>query len=283
MSTNVRTLVGAKVNGKNLPVQSVSSNENNDYLKLKASATVNYDLVAIKQVMPEQTLETYDIDTVVNLFVDSSSNTLNYFITDSTIQFYAGKFATTPSGGNFYEATGVLKEQLNKALLFVSGINCNIGEPLNITLQSRGTPIDVTTTNLSNFDLTHSSVVTVSEFVDGTNTLGCRNFKLGVTPKFYDHYENAVSPEFSALTGIDVSLSLTVLLDTAIAAIDTTQCRDLTLNLVRYQKCGLEPVSWGSITFANSLVRISNQSLRLEDVAEVELEIIPETILIEKS
>lgn len=276
MTAEIRTLVGATFGGSNIPVQRSSFSNNFDWLKVKATASIGYDLVAVKHFIPEFTCTTFDLKSVADLFGNS------IFKNNVDVNIYAGKIRETPLNGVFYDSAGILVLTLDDANVYLSRLSFNVegAEPISCELKSRGTPIESSTTSFESFTITHQGLYAIANISVDSNSYGLRTFELNVTPQFYDYYEVSITPTLSALTGVDIEarvelpladyLSLTQQLE--------TECKDLILNLVKFRSCGLEPISGGTITLSNAIVKPTNINAELQQAATVELTIIPENI-----
>jgi len=280
MSTSVHTLVGMTLDSTNIAVQGVGYNLNPEYLKAKATATVAFDMVAKTGFSPQITAETYDLKTLSSILNNGFSKTI------STAYIYAGKVTGTPSDPSiYYQGTGSLRLEADDSLLLLNSISVDKRQPLRCELVLRGSLLDSTSYGIQNFSVTHKGIYTASSFevTDGTNTLvecGINNLTFNLNPSFYDHYETALMPEFSAVTGFDPQMSATVLLSGASDLLALTTCADLKLNLVKFQPCGAEPIDAGSITFGNATFSVENVDMKLGDVATAQIVAFPKSITI---
>ena len=273
MTTEIRTLVGLRVNTSNLAIQSSSFNLNTEYLKLKATASVNNDLVAVTKIMPEIRCETHDLKGVLNL----TNNTL-YSVRD--VSLYLGRIASLPTGNNYFDSTGVLSFFMNDGLLYIDSITANINEPVSVSLGIRGGLVDASSINLSNFTISHTSVVTPLNMTFSGNDYPLRSMTINTNFNFYDHYETGITPSLSAITGTDLAVSLEMNAHDALAISEAAAqgCYNLVVNLIKYRPCGQDPVSAGSITLGNALIKIDSLEARLGDLANGTLTVSPETI-----
>lgn len=273
MTTTIRTLVGVKIGNTFLPCQSANTEQNLEWLELKATSSIANDLVALKRRMPELTCETYDVKGLWTLL---SSNI--YKIDD--VGIYLGAFSSTPTSGYFFSGTGVLIQKAEDAVIYIDSISGDVGEPLRATFKVRGSPISTASENLTSFTLSHSAVNTIAGLSYGETTIGLRNFELSTNIEFYDHYSTDIDPELSAITNINIIATATVLIDDYLAIEAITEATDFIINLNKYQAGGLPQVPGGSIVLDDCAVKVVRTSASIGSPGTAEVELRPKNISI---
>ncbi|HOQ33643.1 MAG TPA: hypothetical protein PLA12_14215 [Candidatus Hydrogenedens sp.] len=274
MTATLRTLVGVQLGTGasvvNIPVQVVNLAQNPEWLKLKATSSVNNDLTALTKLMPELELETHDIKGLLSFF-----NNQIYKV--DTCKFYMGTFASTPTDNLFYSKTGVLVAIINEAVIYLDKISGDIGEPLTATFKVRGSAIEVDTQDITSFAVTHSAVSTISTVTFGANVVGIRNLDFSTNIEFYDHYDENIDPSVSAITNVDIQVKLRLLVDDFLATQALETATDFTLNLKKYQSFGA-PTTGGTITLGQCAVNADTLTTQIGEVATAEVTLLPKTI-----
>jgi len=272
MSTVIRTLVGLKLGSTLIPIQSKGDEQNNEWLKLYATSSIRYDLVALTKRMPVLTFETNAVKTLLTAL----SNDI-YKVDD--IEFYEGSFSETPSNGYYFSTTGVLKGSAEDAVVFIDEISGDINEPLSSSFKVRGASITYDDEyELQNFTITHGSVHTIKSLSFNSNTIGLRSFRLSTNIDFYDYYENSIDPTMSAIKGVDIQATATILIDHYSLISEITTPTDFVINLNKYQAGGLPQVSGGTITLKNCVVTADSKRSAIGDVSTVDIVMYPESI-----
>lgn len=273
MTDTIRTLVGVKIGSTFLPCQSANTEQNLEWLELKATSSISNDLVALKKRMPELTCETYDLKGLWTLLSSSI-----YKVDD--VGVYHGAFASTPASGYFFNAIGVMKQIAEDAVIYIDSMSCDVGEPLRVTFKVRGSPFMTHTEDLFNFTLTHSQVNTIAGLTYNSTTIGIRNFELNTNIEFYDHYSTDIDPEMSAITNLNINATATVLIDdyTAIEALQSAT--NFVINLNKYQAGGLPSVSAGTITLANCAVKADRTTASIGTPGTAEITLRPTSVSI---
>ena len=279
MTAIVHTLVGIEIDSTKLAIQGVSYDLNPEYLKAKATATVAYDLVATTGYLPSVTAETYDLKKLNAILGSGYSKQINH------ASIYEGLISSSPDPGVYYKGVGSLKLTANTCLLMLNSISVDKRQPLKCEIMLRGSMLDATETTINNFSVTHSAIYTASSFevTDGSNTLvscGINNLTFNLNPTFYEHYETALLPDFSAVTNYDPQVSATVLISATTELMGLQSCADLKLNLVKFNECGASPTDAGNITFHNATFSVEKVDSRLGDVATAQITAFPKSISI---
>ncbi|MEM4204207.1 MAG: hypothetical protein QXS54_09090 [Candidatus Methanomethylicaceae archaeon] len=260
MST-LRTLVGCKIDTNMVPIQRASVENNLDWLELKSTSSIGYDLVALTRRIPEITFETNDLKSVATIMGNNI-----YAVKDVT--FYMGTFATEPSYGYYFSGTGVATKTMENAVIIIDRISGDVGEPITVTLRVRGGDIssDSENINLEEFTLTHSEVNTISSLTVDTTTIGVRNLEIATNVEFYDHFTTNITPDLSAITTVRLEATATILIDDMLTLEALTQKKNFVFTLKKYREVQ-SPIDSGSITITNAIAKCESYETSIGEIA----------------